>query len=106
MRSLLLIAVASILPAIFAIPDANAAPCLTVTLTGTMGGPPEFNGLAGPGTLMRYGDDIDNCNAVRMQFDAGRGTTMRRTLREMCWPASMTRSGAYRSSRSRSSRQA
>lgn len=77
MRSLLLIAVASILPAIFAIPDANAAPCLTVTLTGTMGGPPEFNGLAGPGTLMRYGDDIDNCNAVRMQFDAGRGTTMR-----------------------------
>src|SRR5207344_2492978 len=32
---------------------------------------------AGPGTLVRYGDDTNNCSAVRMQFDAGRGTTMR-----------------------------
>ena len=48
---------------------------MIVTLTGTMGGPPEFNGLAGPGTLVRYGDDADNCSAVRMQFDAGRGTS-------------------------------
>ena len=56
---------------------ANAAPCMTVTLTGTMGGPPEFNGLAGPGTLVRYGDDTNNCSAVKMQFDAGRGTLMR-----------------------------
>jgi ribonuclease Z len=53
---------------------AEAAPCLIVTLTGSMGGPPNFNGLAGPGTLVRYGDDADNCSAVKMQFDAGRGT--------------------------------
>ncbi len=58
-------------------PPAKAAPCLTVTLTGTMGGPPEYNGLAGSGTLVRYGDDANNCNEVKMQFDAGRGTTMR-----------------------------
>jgi ribonuclease Z len=56
---------------------AEAAPCLIVTLTGTMGGPPEFNGLAGPGTLVRYGDDANDCGAVKMQFDAGRGTLMR-----------------------------
>lgn len=68
---------ASILSAILALSVANAAPCLTVTLTGTMGGPPEYNGLAGPGTLVRYGDDTNNCDAVKMQFDAGRGTTMR-----------------------------
>ena len=55
---------------------AQAAPCLTVTLTGTQGGPQAFKGIAGPGTLVRYGDDADNCNAVRMQFDAGRGTTL------------------------------
>ena len=57
--------------------SAGAAPCLTVTLTGTMGGPPAFNGLAGPGTLVRYGDDDNNCGAVNLQFDVGRGTTMR-----------------------------
>jgi ribonuclease Z len=56
---------------------ANAAPCMIVTLTGTMGGPPEFNGLAGPGTLVRYGDDSNNCAAMKLQFDTGRGTTMR-----------------------------
>lgn len=56
---------------------ANAAPCVTVTLTGTMGGPPEFNGLAGPGTLVRYGDGANNCGALKLQFDAGRGTTLR-----------------------------
>jgi ribonuclease Z len=59
------------------VPTAQAAPCLLVTLTGTQGGPPAFNGLAGPGTLIRYGDDGDNCGAVALQFDAGRGTTMR-----------------------------
>jgi ribonuclease Z len=58
-------------------PAALAAPCMIVTLTGTMGGPPNFNGLAGPGTLVRYGDDADNCTAVNLQFDAGRGTSMR-----------------------------
>ena len=58
-------------------PTVEAAPCLIVTLTGSMGGPPTFNGLAGPGTLVQYGDDSNNCNAVKMQFDAGRGTNMR-----------------------------
>jgi ribonuclease Z len=56
---------------------ADAAPCLIVTLTGTQGGPPAFNGLAGPGTLVRYGDDSNQCGALKLQFDAGRGTTMR-----------------------------
>jgi ribonuclease Z len=56
---------------------AHAAPCLTVTLTGTQSGPPAFNGLAGAGTLVRYGDDSNNCGALKLQFDAGRGTTMR-----------------------------
>jgi ribonuclease Z len=58
-------------------PTAQAAPCLTVTLTGTGPGPAAFNGLAGPGTLVRYGEDGDHCGAVTLQFDAGRGTTMR-----------------------------
>ena len=58
-------------------PTARAAPCLIVTLTGTQGGPQSFNGLAGAGTLVRYGDDGNNCGAVKLQFDAGRGTTMR-----------------------------
>jgi ribonuclease Z len=48
---------------------------LTVTLTGTAGGPAAFNGLAGPGTLVRYGGE--GCDALNLQFDAGRGTTMR-----------------------------
>jgi ribonuclease Z len=56
---------------------AHAAPCLLVTLTGTQGGPPAFKGLAGPGTLVRYGDDSDNCSAMKLQFDTGRGTVMR-----------------------------
>jgi ribonuclease Z len=33
--------------------------------------------MAGPGTLVRYGDDGNDCNAVLLQFDAGRGTNMR-----------------------------
>jgi len=56
---------------------AVAAPCVIVTLTGTQGGPSSFNGLAGAGTLVRYGDDSDNCGSVKLQFDTGRGTTMR-----------------------------
>jgi ribonuclease Z len=59
-----------------AAPNAQAAPCLVVTLTGTSG-PPPYKGLAGPGTLVRYGDDANNCSSVLMQFDAGRGTLMR-----------------------------
>ncbi|WP_168213133.1 MULTISPECIES: MBL fold metallo-hydrolase [unclassified Bradyrhizobium] len=55
----------------------EAAPCLIVTLTGTQGGPQSYNGLAGAGTLVRYGEDTNACGAVKLQFDAGRGTTMR-----------------------------
>jgi ribonuclease Z len=74
-----LIALALFVGVVFfaAAPPAQAAPCMIVTLTGTMGGPPEFNGLAGPGTLVRYGDDANDCSALKLQFDAGRGTTMR-----------------------------
>jgi ribonuclease Z len=46
-------------------------------LTGTQGGPQSFNGLAGAGTLVPYGDDANECGDVKLQFDAGRGTTMR-----------------------------
>jgi ribonuclease Z len=60
-----------------AVTTAAAAPCLVVTLTGAGGGPPNFGGLAGPGTLVRYGDDSDNCGAMRLQFDAGRATSIR-----------------------------
>jgi len=56
---------------------AAAAPCLVVTLTGTGSGPALFNGQASAGTLVRFGDDSDNCGAVKLQFDAGRGTNMR-----------------------------
>src|SRR5947209_8933437 len=59
------------------VPMAEAAPCLMVTLTGTQSGPSVFNGQAGAGTLVRYGDDSDDCGAVKMQFDTGRGTNMR-----------------------------
>jgi ribonuclease Z len=59
------------------VPTAHAGPCLVVTLTGTQGGPQSFNGLAGAGTFVRYGDDGNDCGAVKVQFDAGRGTTMR-----------------------------
>ena len=62
----------------FDVTTAQAAPCLIVTLTGTHGGPQQpFNGLASAGTLVRYGDDANNCGTVKLQFDAGRGTTMR-----------------------------
>jgi ribonuclease Z len=56
---------------------ADAAPCLVITLTGTQGGPQSYNGLAGAGTLVRYGADADACGRVKLQFDAGRGTMMR-----------------------------
>lgn len=73
MRTLLLVC----LWIVAALSRADAAPCLIVTLTGTGPGPAAFNGLAGPGTLVRYGDDTNGCGAVTMQFDAGEGTTMR-----------------------------
>src|SRR3989441_272074 len=56
---------------------AGAAPCLIVTLTGTQSGPSVFNGQAGAGTLVRYGEDSNDCAATKLQFDAGRGTNMR-----------------------------
>lgn len=62
---------------IFAAPTAKAAPCLIITLTGTQSGPAVFNGQAGAGTLIRIGDDSDDCGAVKLQFDSGRGTNMR-----------------------------
>jgi ribonuclease Z len=62
---------------LIAMPMAQAAPCLIVTITGAGAGPQVYQGQAGPGTLIRYGDDGDNCNAVRLQFDAGRGTLLR-----------------------------
>ena len=51
-----------------------AAPCLEVILTGTQGGPPAVRGLAGAGTLIRYGDESNQCSDILLQFDAGRGT--------------------------------
>jgi ribonuclease Z len=71
-----------LLPAAFALSlaatsIAEAAPCLIVTITGAQGGPQAYKGQAGPGTLVRYGDDADNCSAVQLQFDAGRGTLLR-----------------------------
>jgi len=54
--------------------SAHASPCLSVTLTGTQGGPPIFNGQAGSGTLVQYGDSENKCSDVRLQFDTGRGT--------------------------------
>jgi ribonuclease Z len=56
---------------------AEAAPCLIVTLTGTQSGPSVFNGQAGAGTLVRYGEDGNDCGAMKLQFDTGRGTNMR-----------------------------
>ena len=62
---------------LLALPMAEAAPCLTVIITGSQGGPQAYKGQAGSGTLISYGDDADNCSAVRLQFDAGRGTLLR-----------------------------
>src|SRR5215470_6505250 len=42
---------------LFASPVAQAGPCLIVTITGAQGGPQAFQGRAGPGTLVRFGDD-------------------------------------------------
>ena len=69
------IAVAGILVGLLTAPG-HAAPCLIVTLTGTQGGPSVFNGQAGAGTLVRYGDESNECGALKLQFDTGRGTNM------------------------------
>jgi ribonuclease Z len=57
--------------------SAQAGPCLVVTLTGTMSGPVLLRGVAGAGTLIRYGDDSNDCSTIKLQFDAGRGTALR-----------------------------
>lgn len=57
--------------------ESHASSCLRVTLTGTQGGPPVFQGQAGSGTLVQYGNEENNCSAVNLQFDTGRGTTQR-----------------------------
>ncbi len=61
----------------FATTSAFAEQCLQVTLTGTQGGPPVFQGQAGAGTLVQYGSDDNNCSDINLQFDTGRGTTQR-----------------------------
>ena len=58
-------------------PPAEAAPCLLITLTGTQSGPATFNGQAGAGTLISFGDDSNDCGTVKLLVDAGRGTNMR-----------------------------
>jgi ribonuclease Z len=55
----------------------ECAPYLMVTLTGTGPGPVVFNGLAGAGTLVRCGGGTNCSRTMNLQFDAGRGTTMR-----------------------------
>ena len=79
MRSLFLCLIASVPLAACAKPPqgATAGTCLDVILTGTQGGPPAVNGLAGAGTLVRYGQTDNDCGDVTLQFDAGRGTTER-----------------------------
>ncbi len=52
----------------------RAEPCMEIILTGTMGGPPAFGGLAHAGTLIKYGDTGNACGDVLLQFDTGRGT--------------------------------
>ena len=59
------------------IPSAQAAPCMTVTITGSVGGPQAYQGNANAGTLVGYGDNSNNCSALRLQIDAGRGTLQR-----------------------------
>lgn len=58
-------------------PEVPVGNCLEITLTGTQGGPPAVNGLAGSGTLVRYGSVANECGDLLLQFDAGRGTTER-----------------------------
>jgi ribonuclease Z len=58
-------------------PAVSDGRCLEITLTGTQGGPTLVNGLAGAGTLVRYGSEANGCSDVMLQFDAGRGTIER-----------------------------
>lgn len=51
--------------------------CLEVILTGTKGGPNVYRGLAGPGTLVTFGSVQNHCRDLLLQFDVGRGTSIR-----------------------------
>lgn len=51
--------------------------CMEVSLTGTLGGPGAYKGLAGAGTLVKIGTADNNCSDVHLQFDAGRATSLR-----------------------------
>ncbi|MEM9404234.1 MAG: MBL fold metallo-hydrolase, partial [Pseudomonadota bacterium] len=62
------------IPACAAAPEASVDSCMKITLTGTQGGPPAINGLAGSGTLVQYGPTESDCADVALQFDIGRGT--------------------------------
>ena len=53
-----------------------ATPCTEVFLTGTGGGPAPQFGNAQSSVFVRSGDTNNGCNAVRLQFDAGRGTLL------------------------------
>src|SRR4051794_21540438 len=76
MKRVATLSVAAMLAGMVTMPS-QAASCLVVTLTGTQGGPTVFNGQAGAGTLVRYGDDSNDCGALKLQFDVGRGTNLR-----------------------------
>lgn len=75
--SLLLLCILTSITACAEQADESSENCLEITLTGTQGGPPAVNGLAGAGTLVRYGSIANDCSDVLLQFDAGRGTTQR-----------------------------
>jgi len=51
--------------------------CMEVSLTGTLGGPDVYKGLAGAGTLVKVGTIANGCSDLHLQFDAGRSTAMR-----------------------------
>lgn len=76
-KSMLLGALVSSALLFTSVTTATAGSCMKITLTGTQGGPPVFNGQAGAGTLVQYGDTENGCGTVKLQFDTGRGTTQR-----------------------------
>ena len=77
MKHSTIIAAAVLTGGFFVSGEAHSAPCLLITLTGVQGGPSTFNGQAGAGTLVQYGEEANNCRDISLQFDTGRGTTQR-----------------------------
>lgn len=51
--------------------------CMEISLTGTLGGPGVSKGLAGAGTLVKFGSIDNDCGDIHLQFDAGRATSLR-----------------------------